>query len=659
MLDRDPDPYLLTSTGYDYHFTGGAMVASTDNGTMATVFKATGSNLQDVEVLSVGVSDDKMLEVREVQHCPTDVADPILEISLSPRGKIVLVRKRLAILILRKVENSWRTVQQIRSTIAFASVCALEKFFSVDTGILCTTNYRQQLQIWTIGIEEQLRKEDNWSAVRWIDSLSLVACLVRTQIYFYKVKKQAKSNGQRLLYRGGGDFTAWTACCERYCALEVTRPEGLLLVASSHKIIVAQVEEQHDAAATSKQQFTAKVLLVFPHNLKQPPVFISPQRDDAASGVVQHIVLFGSHLPHSYGTVSFTCENASELEPVYSTHHFPYHPPTFYDAYKLARTRGFCLSAYEPLRKRFYACQSGAILLKASSANFHILLQTSGGDLLQQRVSMQFAEKNATNVMDEAMVPETLQRWHETLVKQTGRIAYRATSFKTMRKLRDLFNSPLEANDQLKHLILLPEPPKRIRKRTKPQQTWLLDETATEQKQEQEKDDDSRSMFSSSSDSTAPSSVRRRRKKLNTKAPPPWQQTIEELQQYRDVLAPAMLGVWGIGDAATPDAKASNVDQIPTKLPPLADVHERVDSWVTMNAEDATPAAETKASETFLSPSQEPCFKRKRLEYDEQDFLLPSASQSQSFMASQLSQQPLQTPKSAARPPKRTYTMGF
>uniref|UniRef100_A0A182Q2H2 Uncharacterized protein n=1 Tax=Anopheles farauti TaxID=69004 RepID=A0A182Q2H2_9DIPT len=635
MLDRDPDPHLLTSTGYDYNFTGGAMVASTDSNALVTIFKATGTNLQDVEVLSIDTSKEKMLTLREVQHCPTGSSDPIHEIVFGLGAE--------------------------------------------DTFTLCTTNYRRQLQIWTVGTDDveceslvdhqhtphhkprlNIRKDDDWSAVRWIESLSLVACLDRTQINFYTVKTRAKSNEQRLVYRGRSDFTAWTACCEQYCALEVTQPEELVFVASSHKIIVAKIMQKkcEDSATTSKRKFTVNVLLVFPHHLKQPPVYISHQRNAVSNNEVQHLVMFGNHLPHSYGVASFTCTNASESGPVYSTRHFPYHPPTFYDAYKLARTRGFCLSAYEPLRKRFFACQSGAILLKGPSTCFHILLQTSVGDLLHQHISLQLTEKKDATIVDEQKVPETLQRWHETLVNQAGRIAYRATSFKTLSKLRDLFNSPLEANDQLKQLIFLPEQQsKRKRRRKNPQESWLRDETETNNQQEQKTENYSESVSSSSSDDTVPSFVRRRRKKYGIQQPPPWEQTVEELLQYRDVLAPAMLGVWGIGDAAKPDAKSAIPEQIPTKLPPLADVHERVDSWVTMSADVATTTAEIKGIDSFLSPSQEPIIKRQKVDYEEQDFFSQTQSQSQTFVGTQLSQQPQSTTKSAVR--RKAYTKGF
>uniref|UniRef100_A0A182S7E0 Uncharacterized protein n=1 Tax=Anopheles maculatus TaxID=74869 RepID=A0A182S7E0_9DIPT len=72
LLDRNPDPYLHLDMGYDYHFTGGTLVAtqaqrSNSSGCIATLFKAIGASLEDVEVLRVEVSKGGDL------HCHGDL----------------------------------------------------------------------------------------------------------------------------------------------------------------------------------------------------------------------------------------------------------------------------------------------------------------------------------------------------------------------------------------------------------------------------------------------------------------------------------------------------------------------------------------------------------------------------------------------------------
>uniref|UniRef100_A0A182VR39 Uncharacterized protein n=1 Tax=Anopheles minimus TaxID=112268 RepID=A0A182VR39_9DIPT len=703
MLDRDPDPYLQLSAGYDYHYTGGSMgaIRSSSNGSFATIFKAIGPSLEDVEVLRIGVSEQDEfhcagdLTVKEVQPCTVGMDGPILELVPSDDGTVVLVRKRNVIVVLRQVEVSpgvkeweWRAVQKLFSTYPFASVCFVKRPAPCKTLTLCTTDYHKQLQLWSVNDDEASCEyiirlpsansaigngstsgiENKWSTVRSVDGHSLVACLDRRRIHFYKVLKMVFKDGSsepdedtyQLMHCGVNDFSRWTFECEQCCALETTTSEGLLFIATCHKLIIGRIEEKAAqpledddrsdiSPVAGELAIEFKMLLVFAHNLKQRPVYISHQWEAAIGNDKEHhFVLFGSHLPMSYGVASFT--RTDPTASVCAARHYPYHPPTFHDTYHLARTRGYCLSAYEPLQKRFSACQSGAVLIRGTPPNageeprLHILLQTSAGDLLQQRIAYNFdrSEANHDRISTEERkhnMALVLQHWHESLVKQAGKIPYCATSFKTMQKFRDIFNCPMDGND-LRGVLYLP--PKQKRKRKK-----VSSDNEGESRSENE-DDEGLGIDSCSATSEQQQRCANRRHRRNrNETCVPWRQTMEELQQYRDVLAPTMLGVWCFGDTAVALGQSTNREEIPTKLPPLVDIHERVGNWV-----DDTSVQNDEMEDRLCEPKPpEPD------EYNDGDLFSQSWTPSQTFTASQPSRQVEQTGR--AKPTKRAYSKGF
>uniref|UniRef100_A0A6E8V3X3 TATA box-binding protein-associated factor RNA polymerase I subunit C n=2 Tax=Anopheles coluzzii TaxID=1518534 RepID=A0A6E8V3X3_ANOCL len=727
LLDRDPDPYLKLETNYNPHFTGGTMVAVPGGAGSATIFKATGESLQDVEVLRIHC-DGEGFEVGQVQACPMEMEGPLLELVPSEDGSVILARKRHVVIILREINVTpdsveWRPVQHIFSVNPLASVC----FVGGSTLTLCTTDYARQLQLWTFSDDEETCEDmvtlpqsvpkhspttkeervtchnnDHWSAVRCVDGHSLVACLDRTQLHLYTVVRNGENSPTRdwrLAHRGASDFSRWISPCEQCCALEVTSSEELLFIATTHKLIVAKIEESVDQPPTEESaqnggdsfdfgnvKLIVKVLLVFAHNLKQCPVFLSHQWNATADHDTEHhFVLFGSHLPMSYGVASFTrSPNPTDLfgEPVYATQHYPYHPPTFHDTYKQAQAQGHCLSAYEPLRKRFYACQSGAALLRSClptdngterhEPRLYILLQTSAGDVVQQSLSYDFDrdeekqhELKRPDVERQQHIGARLQQWHEKLVGQAGRIPYRATSFKTMQKFRDIFNCPVEGSE-LRQILYLPPEVKRKHRRKKREDEKEEDLNTEEEQHEDDEEDEgvwcpSQSVASGSSSAAEPSVIRRRRK-YGRKAPPPWRQTLEDLQQYRDVLAPTLLSVWGVGNTDVPP-QATNMEQIPTKLPPLADINERIGSWVTAATSEQLQRDTPETAEEDLELTVPNVTAAAKDEYGDMkedadgDLFSQPLTQSQFISASQLSQQMVRS--TVARPARKTYSKGF
>uniref|UniRef100_A0AAG5CXS6 Uncharacterized protein n=1 Tax=Anopheles atroparvus TaxID=41427 RepID=A0AAG5CXS6_ANOAO len=775
LLDRDPDPYLLPKYGYDYHFTGGSMatiVEQEGSGILATLFTAVGASLEELEIIQLVPSKerDEIATGHVVNCCLTSTPGPILEITADNDGRWVLVRKRHIVFALRQVpglaetcttsasDTEWRAVQHVFSAVPFASVCVVRPdSLGKRTLTVCTTDYRRRLRLWEIDgsayvkrkgdhklpkIKPSLRAQggtegENWSAVRCIDGRSLIGCLDRQRIHLYSIRtdgekcresgksdpdQEVESNLQ-LEFRGSSTTSRWTMPCERPCALEVAPAEGLIFIATCHKLLVAAVDTSQKPGESQSSSTTLgiNVLLVFAHNLQQRPVFISHQRHwgsaraDAGSEDEneQHFLLFGSHLPMSYGVCSFEKSFVAEsrlsiapARPKYLTRHLPLHPPTFHDAYRLARARGFCLSAEEPLRQRFTtACQSGMALIPTGNGeegSLHILLQTSGGDLLQQKISIhgttdagdrRESVESVRAHAEQEKVAKTLHRWHERLLQQGNGNPkpYKATNFRTFKKFRDIFNYPEDDLSELKDWITRESSNKNRAKRR-----------ARVRASEPSRESSPARSISAASESSCSASVAgadyldpKPPVARNTAGgsgssesatPPPWRQTIEELQQYKDVLAPAMLAVWGYGTvgATAPSARAIP-EQIPTKLPPYQDVNERVGSWVATAVSNdrlrETEAGtqhdqmqvETPLDFQYTEPLLEPWQERNQTQENDPERPLPKPnntvyddpelnilSQAPAIPPSQAFERPAERQAATlARPAKKKYVKGF
>ncbi|KFB40801.1 AGAP001453-PA-like protein [Anopheles sinensis] len=732
--------------------------------TLATVFAAGGENLEEVNIIQLDHLDSQesnKIEAKKSANCLTEDLDgPVLEITADVAGRCVLIRKRHTIVVLREVpsrrsrqendeepstissgDTEWRATQRIHSNVPFASVCIMNLSLLVKRTIsICTTDYRRHMRLWQIDrkadpvekcskklprnksrIEmqtEEIPKEDKWSAVRCVDGRSLIACLNRHQIHLYSIREETDRNDSdeevespkvKFVFRGSSDVSQWTIACERASALEVAPSERLIFIATCHKIIVANVEslECDEASSSSssssndESMLRVNVLIVFAHNLRQRPVFMSHvahSGDDDESdeeGGEHHFLLFGSHLPMSYGVCSFTksCIKGSASEqPQYYTRHLPLHPSTFHDAYRIAQASGHCLSADEPLKRRFYACQSGMVLLPAKGNGSeqedgypHIILQTSGGDLLHQKIVTKRLEQDSSSASDltqsreeHSNVTEELHRWHEKLLLDYSikPKPYKATDFRTLKRFRDVFNCTYDPDD-LKDFLF--HPPAKKRPKRRPKKRMGRESSPTRS-------------ISSVSDTSLSASVagdyaaarpevsngRRQRPE-----PLAWRQTIEELQQYKDVLAPGMLAVWGYGgpdfamSVGTTTGAQSFTEQIPTKLPPYQNVNEFVGNWVakTLPVEQlGLDTAEGHINEIQdeipydefgLQPWQEP----KTNKVEEEDKLPNQFQRLRELAISQNGMAPLsragcevQTvpkPPTSTRPAKKKYVKGF
>ncbi|XP_050101404.1 uncharacterized protein LOC126581641 [Anopheles aquasalis] len=637
LLDRDPDPYLHHYADYNYHYTGGCCAwlrSSTKDRTI--LFKAVGECLETLEVLQVQSTDDVGgLETDRISllNLP-ETEGPILEVTtnqpaLAYDGSIrVAIRRRNTIIIMREITDEtagsscWQVCQTIQSTVPFASVCfvrppeAPSRHRDAATAALCTTDYRRLLRLWTpmdgrsnrhnetgvlqcveqLMLSKQSGTGDDWSAVRCVDSAALVACLDRRKLHLYRIVAE-ESQGScdadsptaaadisddcalRFESCGQQSFTRWTYPCERACALEVAPDDKLIFIATCHHLLVGQLEphiEIRDSAeSTAGNRFRLVVLLVYAHHLQQRPAFLSFQChsfDDTLQRAPDYFLLLASHLGMSYCLCSFS---KRETDKCYVAHHYPYHPGTFADSYKVAQRQGYCLGVNESLKRRFSAYHSGALLVP-----FHqrlvILLQTSCGDLLHQCI-IPSSSHNATPggifVKSETSVAETLRIWDERLLEEQlastedGRLPYTASDFRKVKKFRHIFNCPDSKTSTLSEQIFRATVAKSTGTRS-------LHSAASNHSSD---DTDSMNGDDDGDESDDGSTAAIRQKKVAT------EQSIGELRKYKDILVQPLLSVWGYGDTVlTTGVVVPQAEKIPVQLPGYDElpVTDRIASWM-------------------------------------------------------------------------------
>ncbi|XP_058822298.1 uncharacterized protein LOC131683908 isoform X2 [Topomyia yanbarensis] len=199
----------------------------------------------------------------------------------------------------------------------------------------------------------------------------------------------------------------------------------------------------------------------------------------------------------------------------FATKHLPLKPLTVLESNHLARTKGKCIYPAAVLKRRVELFHSGIAFI-IDSNNFHMLLQNSIGDIFYQRIIQDPNESNAQQI------PTLFHSWMLQLnsinISQPGT----ATDFKNLRGFKRIFTCSNHRQTEN------PEPP------------------------------------------AADGAFRRR---------PRWQQTVEQLHEYRDLLASDMLSIWGFRPDVT-GAKRRLSQDVPIN------VTERISHWLDENTED-------------------------------------------------------------------------
>ncbi|XP_035782381.1 uncharacterized protein LOC118461303 [Anopheles albimanus] len=545
----------------------------------------------------------------------------------------VAIRKRNEIMVVREItdettgSSSWQVCQTVHSTVPFASVCFVRLPEAPSrhrdaTVALCTTDYRSLLRLWTHDRSNRhdatgelqcvtqllLPKQssgDDWSTVRCVDSAALVACLDRRKLHLYRIVREDSNgscdveapsaaeigDGSALRFESCAvkqPFTQWTFPCERACALEVAPDDKLIFIATCHHLLVAQLDPHATSSETmsdldgsssdsaesmSEKRFRLVVLIVYAHNLQQRPSFLSFKRhsfDEKKHREPEYFLLLAGHLAMCYCLCTFS-RRATDKR--YVAHHYPYHPRTFADSYKVAQRHGYCLGVSEPLKRRFSAYQSGALLIPFRQ-RLAILLQNSCGDLLQQTIIPSATEATVVkSVKNETNVAETIRIWNERLLEEqlasteTGHLPYTASNFRKMKKFRHIFNCPDSKTSTLSEQIF----------RATDAKARSTGKHSFHSAAAHDSSDDTDSMSGDDDESDGGSADVPRQPKAAT------EQTMEELRSYKDMLVQPLLSVWGYGDTVlTSGVVVPQADQIPVRLPGYDElpVSERIACWM-------------------------------------------------------------------------------
>lgn len=267
-------------------------------------------------------------------------------------------------------------------------------------------------------------------------------------------------------------------------------------------------------------------VLTFTHNLQFHLTMIR-YRVDAAQK--QYYVHLSSHMAGDTMICTF-----SKVPPKrFTTKYLPVKPLTIQESVHMARTKGKCLYPAVVLQNRLKLYHSGIEILVDDANRFHLLVQNSLGDIYHQRLDP------GLGADDESMdaVATQLQTWMIQLRDMDSTQCPVGHDYKNLRGLRNVFraeslNAPKAAPDA------------------------GADDTLTP----------------------------------NRKRHPRWCQTVEQMHQYKDLLAGPMLSIWGFRPDVTESQRQSQSRRLGVQEP--ISVEDRIADWL-----DATAVGEAEIEE--------------------------------------------------------------
>ncbi|XP_001851405.2 uncharacterized protein LOC6042268 [Culex quinquefasciatus] len=378
-LDRDPDQWFTDVRGYDYYFTGGNLdvIVGTQ---FRWLLNTVGEAMNTVEMVPFEL-DGSQLNVLSEQAERFELGEggAVFEIQhrkMTPTGQyshIALRRKFQVDVLYSKTGSEAMKTHSVRSEVPFISCCFLGRTDD-SVGLLCTSDLDKIVKVmeytpkkvWLYKLQLVKFPEDEcWTCLRPLTRTSVI-CLDRKTVKLIKLQE----DGLSLVLET--PLSTWLWPCESATCLEICPEESLLLVGTTHRLLVLRYDARQGAEGEFQQMIT------FTHNLQFHLTMIRYRVDSTRK---QYYVHLSSHLAGD----TMLCTFSKAPPKRFTTRTLPVKPLTIQESVYMARTKGKCLFPAATLRNRLKLFHSGIAII-ADRDRFHLLVQNSLGDIYQQRL---------------------------------------------------------------------------------------------------------------------------------------------------------------------------------------------------------------------------------------------------------------------------------
>uniref|UniRef100_A0A1Q3EZB1 Uncharacterized protein n=1 Tax=Culex tarsalis TaxID=7177 RepID=A0A1Q3EZB1_CULTA len=427
-LNRDPDRWFTDGVGYDYYFTGGSLDVIV--GTQARwLINTLGESMNTVEMVPFKVDGSQLNVLTEqAERYELGESGAVFEIrnrKINATGKhwhIALRRKFQIDIVSSKTGREAIKTYSVQSQVPFISCCFVAGTDD-SVGLLCTSDLDKTVKVFEYKpknisrAEVQLVKSSNdecWTCLRPLGRTSFI-CLDRTTVKLLKLQTDELS----LVLET--PLSTWLWLCESATCLEVCPEENLLLVGTTHRLLVLRYDAGQGAHGELQQMIT------FTHNLQFHLTMARCQLDATRKHFYVHL---SSHLAGD--TILCTFSKAPPKR--FTTRYLPVKPLTIQESAHMARTKGKCLYPAVTLRNRLKLFHSGIAII-ADRDRFHLLVQNSLGDIYHQRLD----PDSAVGPADTDQVAAKLHAW--MLQLRDAAQSPVANDYKIQRGLRSVFRT--------------------------------------------------------------------------------------------------------------------------------------------------------------------------------------------------------------------------
>ncbi|XP_055539072.1 uncharacterized protein LOC129726428 [Wyeomyia smithii] len=595
QLERDPDKWFLGKYGYDYYFTGGSLIVVVTKD-LKWIVNVVDETMHTVKIIPIHVLANK-LQIDSNNIKEYDLGSdygPILETFWNAADKFNTVRDQA--IEFSNIIIGLRRKHQINILCGKGDPATLtQRTITSEVPFIscCFVFEFNQRFICTSDMEKNL-KIWNYNQIRILCSL--------------KLPKQDPADDDWCCIRYVGRSTV--ICLERTnVRLVKITPNDMII---EKTVALASWLWSCDRASCLEVNTEERIIFIgTTHKLLLLRIVESA---DSESSDLQQIITFThnlKHFPTMMQCVSESHQNYyvwisshlpgdtkicsfAKLPPKrFATKNLPVKPRSIQESYIFARNEGKCVFPARVLSRRLQLFHSGIAIIKDSD-QLYLLLQNSIGDIFHQKIIHDRNESNSSEVAS------SMHNWMLQVNSFNASLPSRttATDLKNLRGFKKILQSRTNWNSP---------------------------------------------------------AVESQENKQTFRKRPRWKQTVEQLHEYRDLLAPDMLSVWGF----RPNV-AQSEQRLATDIP--INVTDRISSWLEQTAElAATFTVRTDVAEE-VPDTQAAVIS----DDDNSSVEIAAVSSSMKFPVPMVSttdtlkdKVKLDTNKTSAKPVRKKYVQGF